>query len=58
MDKTLKAFKIEKLRETYKDYKELLNGYPKENEEIDKAELYWIKTILKDLKWVLDDTQY
>lgn len=58
MDKALQTAKLEELKKTYKNYKRMFEQNTGESAEETKAELYWITTILKDLKWVLDDTQY
>ena len=49
MSKSLQTAKIEELLKVYKDYKEVITA---------KDERFWIKTIIKDLKWLLDDETY
>lgn len=63
MNKSLQTAKIEELQKIYKDYKvsfkDMLNDdeAPEIKAEL-KAELFWIKTFIKDLKWLLDDEIY
>ena len=60
MSKSLQTAKIEELLKTYKDYKKALNSVPwseKYRNEVD-AELFQIKTFIKDLKWLIDDETY
>ena len=49
LNKSLQTAKIEELLKVYKNYKEIIT---------DKDERFWIKTIIKDLKWLLDDETY
>ena len=49
LSKSLQTAKIEELLKVYKNYKEIIT---------DKDERFWIKTIIKDLKWLLDDETY
>ena len=63
MSKSLQTAKIEELLKIYKDYKTLHKEIVADEEdgevkEVVKAELFWIKTIIKDLKWLLDDEAY
>ena len=60
MNKSLQTAKIEELLKIYKVYKKSLKSLDLEGEEARavKGELMWIKTIIKDLKWLLDDETY
>ena len=60
MSKSLQTAKIEELLETYKIHRKSFRDLDDEILESDetKAELFWIKTIIKDLKWLLDDETY
>lgn len=60
MEKSLQTAKIEELLKIYKMYKKSLKGLELSENEADIvfAELSWIGTIIKDLKWLLDDSKY
>ena len=60
MEKSLQTAKIEELLKIYKMYKKSFKGLELSESEADivEAELFWIKTIIKDLKWLLDDSEY
>ena len=60
MNKSLQTAKIEELLEIYKIQRKSFRDLDDEILESDetKAELFWIKSIIKDLKWLLDDETY
>jgi len=60
MNKSLQTAKIEELIKTYKIHRKSFRdlGLDGPEEEIVEAELFWIETIIKDLKWILDDEAY
>ena len=63
MNKSLQTAKIEELQKIYKDYKLVLKESLEYETDLEKrlelkAELFWIKTFIKDLKWLLDDETY
>lgn len=61
MGKSLQTAKIEELLKTYKAYKKQTKEYDLEDPDFEGAiytELFWLKTFIKDLKWLLDDSKY
>lgn len=60
MNKSLQTAKIEELLRIYKIHRKSFRDLDDEILESDetKAELFWIKAIIKDLKWLLDDETY
>ena len=60
MSKSLQTAKIEELLRIYKIQRKSFRDLDDEILESDetKAELFWIKAIIKDLKWLLDDETY
>lgn len=55
MGKSLQTAKIEELQKIYKRYKQM---YRLSDTTSSKESLKWVKTVLKDLKWLLDDETY
>lgn len=49
VNKSLQTAKIEELLNAYEDCKEIVTN---------KDGRFWVKTIIKDLKWLLDDETY